>query len=193
MYKNFAPPNLREYESSFYQLVAKITGVEVLELNEGCVFENDTFKIEPYRTLQCNCGLFDEVRSLKHDETCLLFTIKAILEYYARFESDQNEYNRKLAKVKKFATLKEICQKFNRPVDLDEPMNVCTCHLYDKWKEVQTKEHSENCEILTPNFWYKTEDIKIQWFKRFFRNAKINKFMKIDDFRQMIGVCLKSL
>ena len=191
MYIKFSPPDLREYESTFYKLIAKITGVEVLELNEGCVFENDTFKVEPYRTLRCTCGLYDKIYNEIHEEECLVHTIRAVDDYYKQF--DKNKEVKKIASLKKLATMNDLCRKFNRKPNCNEEIELCTCKLYDEWMRLQKEKHKEDCEILTPNFWYKPDDIKIQWYKRFFRKGKINKFMKIDDFRQMIRMCIASV
>lgn len=167
-------------------------------------FENDTFMVRAYRyDEECTCGyddLEDEWRAKNdHDEGCYqkLVEEELIKKGWVKTRWGYLDPPRYMdlseANEMRNSVYKKYCDMFG----LSYPQGCavhCTCSYKDRWKEFcEHNDHDPSCPVVLPNFWYKTEDFKLWWYKYPLRSATCNKVITLSDFREMIDKCIESL
>lgn len=88
----------------------------------------------------------------------------------------------------------------------DEDGDICTCGFDKKeylfFKRKPNKEqierfyeknhHTEECQLMWPNFWYKPTNFKLQWYKHPLRDAYTNRPVSKEEFINILNECVKS-
>lgn len=65
----------------------------------------------------------------------------------------------------------------------------CTCGI----NEENDEEHKPDCLLLKPNFYYKPDGLRIEWYKYPLRDSYSNKKLTMKYFINVIDDCIKSL
>lgn len=189
------------YEEILDTLVTRITGIEHFKHHTGCSFVNDTFEIHPYYFGQCLCsfgkkyGAFLEKNPHKND----CFTSELLILNKA-FKSHPLYTNNNKLKAERANEERKLC--IAHKIDYKDGKNlneICNCGVMEKFSTLNHK-HEDGCPILRPNFWFKDSPIehknecfKIFWYKTYFRDAYCTKELKLEEFREVIGICLGSV
>lgn len=184
------------YEEILDTVVTRITGIEHFKHHTGCSFVNDTFEIHPYYFGQCLCSYGKQyqefIKENPHKDDCFMVELNILNEAFKKHPLYRN--NNKL-KAERANEERRLC--IAHKIDYKEGKNlseVCNCGVQEKFKALQLT-HEDTCPIIKPNFWYKNSDnpIKIFWYKTYFRDAYCTKDLKLEEFKQIIGICLNSI
>jgi len=149
----------------------------------GPSFENEWLFLMPYYWGECTCGYEEKEiqwsEQNQHREDC----------YQTEYHKLNFKYDTPDCEVKK------LCEKYG--IEWNDGYGSaihCTCDYQDRWRKfTQKNDHEETCPIVLPNFWYKPDDIKIDWYKYPLRDAYSNIKLKIIPFTELIDKIIERL
>lgn len=184
------------YEEVMDALITKITGIEHFKHHTGCSFINPIFEIQPYYFGKCLCSYdkqFQEhVTANPHKEDCFLLELNLLSEAFKKHPAYLN--NNKL-KAERANEERRLCIAHNIDYkDGKNLSNVCNCGVQAKFDLLNIK-HEDGCPKIKPNFIFKntSDQLKIFWYKTYFRDAYSTQAITLADFKTIIGACLSSV
>lgn len=192
----FKIPRYKGYEEAMNSLVGLITGNDKGYKHGGCEFENSTFSIFPYYFGGCQCSIHKLIlefdKSHKHTEDCFH---THWLDIKTRFEEHKEYFHSNLMKTHRRDSEIRLCKLFNLSWNSGKNIEkICTCEYQTELdKLVEKNPHDSTCPVVRPNFHYFAEDVKIWWYKTYFRDAYSNVPLKLDKFRSIILDCNSSI
>lgn len=172
------------YEHELYRLFEVTQNTDYKNINSyGDDFENDTFFIFPYYWGDCTCGFENQFCTVEH-----------INCYQNELDKARKEYDNKPVPDKVY---KELCKKYHQTYPYGCAVH-CTCDhdkRYDEWINSigYPNGHLESCLLLKPNFYYKPDNLEIEWYKYPLRDAYSNKPLTMQYFRNVINKCIESI
>lgn len=184
------------FEEIMDSLVTRITGIEHFKHHTGCSYSNDIFSINPYYFGKCLCKYsktYDEyLKTNPHKPNCFTEELKILNE---AFKSHPLYHNANKLKAVRANEERKLCLahklEYNDGKNLDL---ICNCGAKKIFLENNPElKHEEGCPKIIPNFLYKPENISINWYKTYFRDATSNVFINKEKFTLLITECLKSL
>lgn len=193
--KLFKIPRNAGYEDVLDALVGRITKVEHFKHHAGCTFENEVFSIRPYYLGVCHCSRSEKLKlhlsSNPHMKTCFHSELLLLNEAF-RSHAKYSESNR--LKAERANEERRLWRahgfKFTDGRNIDE---LCTCGTMDRFIASGGDNHDEVCPIVIPNFVFKPEDIRIYWYKIYFRESTCNVAFDLSKFKDIVGQCMKSV
>lgn len=85
------------------------------------------------------------------------------------------------------------CPLSNKDESCYFDFNKCTCYVSKLYEnEIGPLEHSGNCLLIKPNFYYKPSDLKISWYKYIGRGMSANRRIKKEEMEKIVDHCIKS-
>lgn len=185
------------FEEIMDTLITRITGIEHFKHHTGCSFVNEVFELHPYYFGQCLCSYGkkyqDFIKLNPHTEQCFMVELNVLNDAFKKHPQYLN--NNKL-KAERANEERRLC--IAHKIDYKDGKNlseVCNCGVQEKFASLNLP-HEDGCPIILPNFWLKTPDnhsLKIFWYKTYFRDAHSTKPLTLEEFRNIIGICLNSL
>lgn len=160
----------------------------------GVEFENDTFSVMPYYWGECECG-YDEkeaewLDSHEHAPDCYARELEKIdigvcidKEIFGKFLEEK---------------LKPLYERYGWDTSGEDWWHGyvcrCSCDYEKQWEEfVENNGHEPFCRLVRLNFHYKPLDFQIQWYKYPLRDSYMNQPLTLEQFREIIDDCIKSL
>lgn len=189
------------YEEVLDTLVTRITGIEHFKHHTGCSFVNDTFELHPYYFGQCLCSYGSKYREFveknPHKPDCFSIELGFLNSAFKKHPLYNN--NNKL-KAERANEERKLC--IAHKVEYKDGKNlseICNCGCNNKFNELNII-HDVGCPILQPNFWFKDsaiehkqEAFKIFWYKTYFRDAKCTRAITLEEFKEIIAICISSV
>lgn len=193
MITKYKIPRFLGYEEIFEPLVRLITGVQQSRVREGCYYENEYFKIKPHYYGDCHCEFGKNKREFEkknpHSPQCFQNYLLEVDEAFRKHP----KYSYALPlKTERINLIKSYCLKNNIEFKNTKDLyDICTCTVGKKWKELKY-EHTEDCSIISPNFYHNKSNLKIWWYKVFFRNSYSNREINKKEFSEIISDCINN-
>jgi len=191
MEKRYKIPRREGWEQILEPLVKRITGAQQADVRAGCLYDCEVFFMQPYQLNQnCYCSYgqakmrFD--LSHKHTPQCFHTFLNEINE---AFKKHPNYYKANIYRTERVNMVRQLCVRNGIKYDPKTVENVCTCPYAREWEALGLT-HDPNCQKVLPNFWFKNNDVKIWWFKFFFRDAYSNQELTMDRFQELVSLCL---
>lgn len=186
-------PRYDGWEEVLEPLIRKIINVEQSMIREGVDYENDIFMLKTQRYGICHCSYGQKYREFlethKHSDDCFQTIYQEIQDAFR----NHPHYNKSLKlKQERVKMERELYKEFGIPYSKKSNSNVfCSCTFRNDWERLNSS-HDANCSFLAPNFHYKESDLKIWWNVRFFKDSYANQLVTLDEFKKIIGVCIRS-
>jgi len=192
--ESYAIPRYVGFEDVFEPLIRRITGAQQGTVIGACEFDNDQIKIKPHYFGPCQCQYGVEYKAFckknTHTLDCFNYYVQEINEAFKKHP----KYSFALPlRTERINMLKALCLKNNFPFKGEKEVEkICTCGFTKSWEMLGHKHH-EDCPIVSPNFWHKPTDLKIWWYKVFFRNSYSNRLITIPDLKAIVASVLPSI
>jgi len=187
-------PRNKGWEEILEPLIRKITGVQQGKVRSGCNYENDVFTMRMHYMGGCSCQYiqiqkeFD--KSHPHTQDCFHTQWHDINQ---TFRSHPQYSNILILKISRINMERQLCLKYNIPYNAETILeSICTCPYDAQWKALNMQ-HEEQCKLLLPNLHIKDEDLKVWWYKKFFRDAYVNTSISKKQFAHLMVKCLRSV
>jgi hypothetical protein len=184
------------FEEILDSLVTRITGIEHFKHHTGCSFVNDIFELHPYYFGKCLCSYKKEYDSFilnnPHKSDCFKNEIKTLNEAFKNHK-DYNNCNK--LKAIRANEERRLCIAHNIKYNDGKCLtDICNCGVDDNFNKLEIN-HEIGCPSIMPNFWFKKEkeEVKIYWYKTYFRDAKCNINLTLSNFNKIISDCIGSV
>jgi hypothetical protein len=184
------------YEEIFDALITRITGIEHFKHHTGCSFVNNIFEIHPYYFGQCLCNYRQKyqeyIQTNPHKNDCFMVELNVLND---AFKNHPQYYSNNKLKAERANEERKLCMAHK--VNYKDGKNlseVCNCGIHVQFSSFN-HQHETGCPVILPNFWFKSEEnpIKIFWYKTYFRDSTCTKNLTLEEFRNIVGVCLNSV
>lgn len=182
------PVKCGPWEAAFVPLL------EVLDYPGGAVttygteFSNEVFEMHKYWWTDCTCGFDDEeciwLEQNKHSSQCIGKLVNNKAHEIAK------DYGSVLH-GKGNVVFKKWLAHNNIPYQ--GCMLACDCgweQKYQEWRKDHN--HTDDCCLVRPNFWYKPTNYKIWWYKYPFRDSYANNKISLKTFNKIVSDCMSS-
>jgi len=186
----FPIPRRHGWEEVLEPLVKRITGAQQADVRGGCNYDCELFFMKPHVLGSCVCSygkaLFQFKKDHPHSVQCFHTFWKEIDD---AFKAHPKYHETNILKAARINMVRQLCLKNGikyNPKTVDE---LCTCTVQKEWDALGLK-HDEDCYKMLPNFWFKKTDLKIWWYKFFFRDAYANQEIEREDFREIVAECM---
>jgi len=191
MNKRIEIPRGEGYEEILDAIVARITGIEHFKHHTGCYFGNNVFEIRPYYFGECTCSRkkeFDKyLLENPHTKDCFITDLQILNDSYKKYP---NYHNINKLKAERANEERRLCMIYSIPYKSGKNLNnICTCGVLSKFNVV----HEAHCLQVLPNFYFKPEELKIYWYKTYFRDSYVTQELTKEKFKNIIGECLRSI
>jgi len=166
-------------------------------------YSNDIFELRQYYSGGCTCEYDKKARKFaeenEHEDDCYLsdfnklekqfcdeFNIKSIIDL---------DRNQKLLFESKLC---DLYKKYDLSYNKKNPWQgcgvICTCSYDKHWhKFLAENDHSDDCMLTKHNFLYKPTGFYLDWYKYPLRGSYMNMDLNIEQFKEIISICIKSL
>lgn len=192
--QKFLIPRHEGWEEILEPLIRKITGAREGKTRTAVDYKNEVFKIKSHKFGICRCSYgqryleFEENNN--HSLECFHTAWQEIQDAFKKHPQYEEALILKTERINMEA---QLCRRYKIPYKGGvHTERICTCNFKRKWDELKVQ-HDEDCEHNSPNFWYYHDDIKIWWNKKFFRDAYSNKDINKNQFKLIIGKCIRSV
>lgn len=187
-------PRRDGWEQVFEPLVKRITGAQQADVRAGCNYDCEVFYTQPhFLGSLCFCRYGRARREYEndnqHDASCFHAQWKEIDDV---FKKHPRYHQSNKLKAERVNMCKQLCDRFMIKYNPKEIAKICTCNFESDWSNLNF-EHEADCPKVMPNFWYKKTDLKIWWYRIFFRDAYANQELCLEDFKGIIAICLNVL
>jgi hypothetical protein len=188
MEKNSIPRNAG-FEDIFDTLITRITKIEHFKHHTGCSFSNETFQTTPYYYGKCQCDYGKKYEKFIHKKDC--FSVELELLNTA-FKNHEKYKNNNLLKAVRANEERRLCTAHKIDYKEECLSEVCNCGAFEEFVKLGCT-HESGCPKIIPNFYYRDDDIKIYWYKTYFRNSYSNKPITLNEFKGIVGKCIRSV
>jgi hypothetical protein len=175
-------------EDELYRLFCVIEGEDTS--GYGCEFENETFSLFPYYWGDCTCGHEDKECAWHEENAHAAECFHArLLAFEERTKSSQ-----RFMSPQYIETVRSWAVENGYPDGWNGVSNHCTCTYnadWDAWR--QENDHASDCPIVRPNFHFKPDDYRLDWYKYPLRDSYASKDLPLSEFAAMIDKCVASL
>ena len=161
------------------------------EGGDGWVFENDTFRMQPYYWGDCTCGYDDlewewcEANSIcKHRHDCYQIEYKSIIDQHG-YPWRENGVAARL--------VSELCDRHGLSYPEFSAVH-CTCDYGDRWEVFSSQNgHKDDCPVVTPNFLFKPSGFRLDWYKYPLRDSYSSEPLTAELIDRMFAECERSM
>ena len=184
------------FEEALYRLFEAVSPKSDTSWREyGIEFENETFSIFPYYWGGCTCRYHEKEmewsRKNPHQKTCSLQMFETYEEELEKTGITSTDDRTEMEWEKRMAAF----GKEKGYDDWEKAQYTCTCgndDAFEKW--IQDNAHEAKCPLLKPNFHYKPNNFRIEWYKYPLRDAYMSgQKLTLDEFERVIDECIESL
>jgi hypothetical protein len=186
----FRIPRRDGWENIMEPLVKQITGAQQADVRGGCHFESDMLFMQPYLVGNCHCTYGQALHKFKQENN---HSVQCFHTFYQEiddvFKKHPKYYQTNKLRAERVNMIRQLCVKNHIKYDPKNVHKFCTCPFNKKWKALNIQ-HDLDCPKVLPQFWYKPKDIKIWWYRIFFRDSYCNRKINKDEFKEIVNICL---
>ena len=184
-------PRRAGWEQVLEPLVRKITGAQQADCRGGCSYDCELFFMQPHflgTYCECTYGIAqrDYAKENPHSIQCFHTFWREIDDAF-KTHPKYNQSN--ILKVARTNMVRQLCVKNKIKYEPRIVREICTCPFEQNWKSLELK-HDDACKSNLPNFWFKETDLKIWWYRFFFREAHSNLDITILEFEEIVKRCM---
>lgn len=191
--EKFNIPRRDGWEEILEPLVIQITGAQQAYVRGGCNYDSDVFFMQPHYLGSCPCSYGQKLKEFEkthsHSPQCFHSFYQEIDE---AFKSHPKYYKYNILRTSRVNMIRQLCVKNNITYDPVKIPEICTCTFQREWEKLNVQ-HDEACPKILPNFWHKNSNLKIWWFKIFFRNSYANKPIQKEEFQKIVAECIQDV